>query len=121
MPRHTIGPQHRSRAKALRREMTDAEARLWRELRSHRLGGLGFRRQVPLGPFTVDFACLAERLIVEVDGEHHASGNQLAHDFERDRWLQRQEFRVLRFSNRDVMVEIDAVCRTIPAAAGRPF
>lgn len=75
--------------------MTEAEKRLWGELRQRRLQGQTFRRQQPLGPYIVDFVCLAKRLIVELDGGQHAR------DFERDRlrddWLSKQGYTVLRF------------------------
>jgi len=64
-------------------------------LRNRRLEGLKFRRQVPLGRYVVDFACLEHRLIVEADGPFHDPD----HDAERDQWLASQGFRVLRFPN----------------------
>ena len=59
-------------AKALRRKMTDAEQRLWYLLRAHRFAGHKFKRQVPIGPYIVDFACLNRKVILEVDGGQHA-------------------------------------------------
>ncbi len=59
------------RAKQLRSNMTDAERRLWYRLRAHRFGGYKFKRQVPIGPYVVDFACVARRLVLEIDGEQH--------------------------------------------------
>ena len=56
----------------MRREMSRTERRLWQRLKGRQLNGFKFRRQVPLGPYVVDFACLEARLVVEVDGEHHA-------------------------------------------------
>jgi very-short-patch-repair endonuclease len=67
MPHADIPDRHRQNAKAMRREMTDAERKLWNELRAHRLMGLGFRRQVPIAGYIVDFACTDHRLVVEVD------------------------------------------------------
>ena len=76
------------KAKALRKNMTQAEKRLWGELRRRRLLGCKFRRQQPLGPYVVDFACLSLRLIVEVDGGQHA--RNLVYDKSRDQWLKEQ-------------------------------
>jgi very-short-patch-repair endonuclease len=104
-------------AKALRRDMTEPERRLWWHLR-HRLPleDSHFRRQVAIGPFIADFCCLAARLIVEVDGNQHGFDEAVARDARRTSYLEGQGFRVLRFSNRDVMTEIDVVLDTIDAA-----
>jgi len=64
-------PHQRDRARELRREMTPAEAALWKLLRGRLLAGLKFRRQHPVGPFYADFACVERRVVVEVDGETH--------------------------------------------------
>ena len=80
--------------------MTDAERRLWFMLRAHRLNGLSFRRQVPIGRYIVDFVCQERRLIIEVDGGQHAEN---ARDAERDRWIASKGYRVLRFWNHDVL------------------
>jgi very-short-patch-repair endonuclease len=81
-------------AKSLRREMTDGERRLWLRLRGEQLG-FKFRRQHPLGVYVADFACLAPRLIVEVDGSQHA--DQLAYDARRDDFFRNAGFEVMRF------------------------
>src|SRR5207237_2204899 len=99
------------RARRLRREQADAEAKLWRRLRAHKLPGYWFRRQVPLGPYIVDFACLEMRLLIEVDGSQHA--DQVEHDSRRTAWLESQGFRVLRFWNDEVLKESDDVVETI--------
>ena len=85
------------RAKQLRKNPTDAEQLLWRELRSRQLRGHKFRRQQPLGKFIVDFVCLKARLVIEVDGGQHNQDEIAAYDKERSAWLQREGFRVLRF------------------------
>ena len=72
-------------ARRLRREMTVAESMLWRALRDSRLGGLKFRRQVPIGRYVVDFLSVESRLIVELDGPPHDDPMQRAHDDARDR------------------------------------
>jgi very-short-patch-repair endonuclease len=100
----------RKHAKSLRSEMTDAERRLWSALRAHRLEGLSFRRQVPIGRFIVDFACQEFRLIIEVDGGQHADASR---DIERDQWLSSKGYRVLRFWNSDVLKNLPGVLEKI--------
>ena len=97
-------------AKKLRRQMTDAEALLWRHLRGHRLDGQKFRRQQPIGRYIVDFVHLGARLIVEADGGQHL---QAPHDQERDAWLRSEGFNVLRFWNDDILLRSDAVLEAI--------
>jgi very-short-patch-repair endonuclease len=99
-------------ARKLRLEMTDAERKLWWRLRHRQIAGHKFRRQVPIGSFIVDFACMDARLIVEVDGEQHAE-EQVLHDERRTRWLESVGYRVIRFWNREVLRETDSVCETI--------
>jgi hypothetical protein len=67
-----VSPSQRSRARTMRGAPTDAELRFWRLLRDRRLYGIKFRRQVPLGPYIVDFLCVGAKLIVEADGSQHA-------------------------------------------------
>ena len=97
-------------AKTLRASMTEAEHRLWFHLRAHRFAGCKFRRQQPLGPYIVDFISFSERMIIEADGGQH---NASESDRERDAWLAREGFRVLRFWNHDILqntqVVLDAV------------
>jgi len=102
--------QKRDRARELRRTMTDAERQLWRCLRLRQLEGYRFRRQVPIGPYVVDFLCLQARLVVEVDGGQHADAPA---DRRRDAFLRRRGFRVLRFWNNQVLAQPDAVCEVI--------
>jgi very-short-patch-repair endonuclease len=83
------------RARELRTNQTSTEGRLWGELRGRRLGGWKWRRQVPIGPFIVDFYCPSSRLVVELDGSHHL--DQLAYDARRTRFLHERGLRVLRF------------------------
>jgi very-short-patch-repair endonuclease len=97
--------------------MTDAERKLWYRLRAHRFNGVSFRRQVPIGPYIADFACLQARLIVEVDGGQHGAQRDAA----RDAWLQRQNFHVLRFWNHDVHSNFDGVLQLIADALARSF
>lgn len=116
-PRQSASPRAATHAKVLRRSMTEAERRLWQHLR-HRLPVVGshFRRQVALGSYVADFCCLSVRLIVEVDGEQHGLDRTRAYDESRTNALEQQGFRVLRFSNADVMTRIDGVLGSILAA-----
>ncbi|MGF7006095.1 endonuclease domain-containing protein [Aminobacter sp. BE322] len=117
---HDLVPQRqRKNAKAMRHVMTEAELKLWNDLRAHRLMGLGFRRQVPIGPYIVDFACSSHRLIVEVDGSQHAQAEQAERDAVRTGYLQASGWTILRFWNDDVLRDIDNVCSHIVAVAGR--
>ena len=102
--------QKRDFARQLRGTMTDAEQRIWYHLRGSRLLGAKFRRQFPIGPYIADFACLASRLIVEVDGGQH---NESLHDARRDQFLRERGFTVLRFWNNDVLADTDAVLAAI--------
>jgi len=103
----------RQNAKHLRSHMTDAEKRLWYHLRAYRLLGLKFRRQMPIGPYVVDFACVRHALVIEVDGSQH---QQNAHDAVRDHYLQQHGWRVLRFWNHEVLAQTPAVLEAIRLA-----
>ena len=111
-------PRVRSSAKALRKRMTPAEARRWVHLRDVNRNGARFRRQVPIGPFVVDFACLRHRIVVEVDGSGHAREDARARDARRDAYLAAQGFTVLRAWNDEVLRRLDAVIADIYAAMG---
>ncbi len=100
----------------MRAAMTDAERVLWRALKAIALEGTHFRRQVIVGPFIADFACLATRLIIEVDGSQHGLPAQQDYDVRRTRYLERQGFRVLRFWSAQVLRETSSVIDTIHAA-----
>ena len=76
---------------------------MWRLLRPFRDDGISFRRQAPIGPYVADFAWLAGKLVIELDGGQHNEARALAHDAARTRWLVTQGFDVLRFWNNDVM------------------
>ena len=106
----------RDRARRMRREDTDAEARLWNALRDRRLGGWRWKRQVPRGHYIVDFYCFDAGLVVEVDGGQHA--DQIAYDARRTTWLVTQGYRVIRFWNSEVLSNSDGVCLAILAACG---
>ena len=100
----------RARAKQLRTKLTEPEQRLWYHLRANRLGPK-FQRQVVLAPYIADFAARAERLIVEVDGNTHTGRS--GYDAARTHALEAQGYRVLRFTNADVMTNLNEVLRAI--------
>src|SRR3982074_2202745 len=102
------------RAQELRRGMSGTEWRLWYRLRGRQLLGHKFRRQLPIGPYFADFACLEARLVVEVDGDHH--GDQLVYDARRDRRLSELGFGVLRFWVAEVDENIEGVIDSIADA-----
>ena len=97
--------------------MTRAETLLWRHLKAMRLDGFGFRRQVPMGNYIADFVSHACKLIVEVDGESHDFEERIRHDSKRDQWFESRGYRVLRFTNDDVMKNLEGVVLSILAAA----
>ncbi len=94
----------------MRRAPTPAERKLWNLLRGGRLDGLKFRRQVPIGPYIADFACLYPKVIVECDGGQHADS---AYDELRDAWLQAQGFQVSRLWNSEVLDHPESVADVI--------
>ncbi|MBS0529595.1 MAG: endonuclease domain-containing protein [Proteobacteria bacterium] len=106
-----------SRAKSLRKSMTDAERRLWYRLRAHRLANIKFKRQAVIGRHVVDFVCFERSLVIEVDGGQH---DGQASDLTRDRWLTNEGFRVMRFWNNEVLNNTDAVLSRILEAMADP-
>ncbi|CDX18945.1 conserved hypothetical protein [Mesorhizobium plurifarium] len=118
MTHHRVSPANRCNARKMRKAMTDAELKLWNEVRADRLMGMAFRRQMPIAGYIVDFACPAKRLIVELDGSQHASAEVAATDTVRDAKLEALGWTILRFWNDDVIRDIDNVCQHIVIAAG---
>ena len=117
MPRREVEPRLRGFAKSMRKAMTEPELHLWMHLRHQKLSGLKFRRQVPIGPFIVDFFCPTGRLIIELDGAQHYDDEAIAADLRRSSWLKSQGYRILSFTNLDVLTNVDGVCRSaLPCA-----
>jgi very-short-patch-repair endonuclease len=116
-----VSSNQRSRARTMRGAPTDSELGLWRLLRDRRLSGFKFRRQVPVGPYIVDFLCVGAKLIVEADGSQHAESPR---DTIRDAYLESHGWKVLRFWNNEVLRNREGVLETIFAHAqerqGRP-
>jgi very-short-patch-repair endonuclease len=117
MPHASVSERQRSRAKQLRQTMTPAETLLWRYLKANRIDGLGFRRQVPFKNYIADFTCLSAKLIIELDGQSHDFDAQQRADATRDAFFMTEGFRVLRFSNQDVMSNLEGVVEAIRLAA----
>jgi adenine-specific DNA-methyltransferase len=104
-----------NRAKRNRAEMTEAEDKLWRILRSRRYAQVKFRRQHAIGPFVVDFACVGARLVIEVDGASHARDEQIAFDQQRTSFLEQAGWRVMRISNEEVFAARDGLYNFLDA------
>ena len=117
MPHEPVPPEKREFARRMRRMSTEAEDRLWQELRGRRLDGIKVRRQVPFDPYVADFLCAEAMLVIEVDGSQHGGATR---DERRTRFFKAKGYRVLRFWNDEVLREIDAVCATIIAFVRDP-
>src|SRR5215831_8522212 len=117
MPHSRVSEEHRSHARSLRRTMTRAETLLWRYLKAHRIDGLGFRRQAPMGNYIVDMVCHEARIVVELDGETHDFEQQQERDQIRDAWLATRGYVVLRFMNKDVLSNLEGVVTVIRETA----
>jgi very-short-patch-repair endonuclease len=103
-------PTAQQNARILRRAMTESERKLWSGLRSEQLG-VKFRRQHPVGNYIADFACLAPKLIVELDGSQHQA--QEGYDARRDAFLRGQGFDLLRFGSNEPFIQFDGVLQAI--------
>lgn len=109
-----------TRARELRRDSTKPEKICWELLRDRRLNGVKFRRQHPIGPYFADFACISAKLVVEIDGEHHAF--QVERDARRTAFMECQGWRVLRFWANDVLESPEGITTAISVAlAGKPL
>jgi len=104
------------RARDLRLTDSFAEQKVWELLRAHRMGGLKFRRQHPIGPYFADFACVARKLVIETDGEHHAY--QRGADSHRTDVLEQAGWWVIRFTASEALQNTDGVWAEIVRALG---
>jgi very-short-patch-repair endonuclease len=105
------------RARRLRTNMTNAEAKLWRAVRRNQIINLSFRRQHPIGPYTLDFYCPSLRLGIELDGGQHAEKRVQHGDQKRTRWLVSKDIIVIRFWNNDVLGNLEGVLSEIVRVA----
>jgi very-short-patch-repair endonuclease len=117
MPHAVVSPRQRSRAKQLRQAMTRAETLRWRHLKADRIDGLGFRRQVPIQNYIADFICMSAKIVVELDGESHDFEERQRADQNRDAFFVSEGFQVLRFTNEQVMSNLEGVVETIRQTA----
>jgi very-short-patch-repair endonuclease len=114
--KHAPSPETTAHSRQLRRDSTWPEKIVWGMLRGGRLGGLKFRRQHPIGPYTVDFYCHQIGLVVEVDGASHE--DRAEHDQKRTEYLKQLGISVFRVTNSDATSDAEAVARGIAIAAG---
>ncbi|MGY3486060.1 very-short-patch-repair endonuclease [Bradyrhizobium sp. USDA 4011] len=115
-PNWKVSDRLRSNARALRKNSTNVERMLWSELRGNRLNGATFRRQVPIDNYIADFVCHTAKLVIELDGGQHFSNQGERADAARSAVIEAKGFKVLRFSNLDVMTNRAGVLETITAA-----
>ena len=106
------------RARKLRANQTEAEKTLWGYVRDKRLQGHKFNRQVPIGPYIVDFLCIEEKLVVEVDGVTHGDAHEVAYDEKRTAFLNERGYRVMRCFNADVFKNLSGVLDSILMVLG---
>ena len=99
-------------ARTNRKEMTQAEQILWESLREN-INSYKFRRQHPIGDYIADFVCITAKIIIEVDGEYHNEPQQQQDDLWRTEFLEKNGFRVIRFSNNEVIYNLSAVINHI--------
>ena len=109
MPRKD--PTQLANARTMRSEMTPPEAKLWQHLRAKRFHGIKFSRQVLIGPYIADFAAREACLVIELDGDSH--GTQVAYDERRTALVENEGYKVIRFTNRDVLGNLDGVLEMI--------
>ena len=103
----------KTRRKSLRKDLTVAEAFLWKQLKNSQFEGRKFRRQQSIGPFIVDFYCPDEKLVIELDGQVHNDIISVEYDRKRDLYLELNGIRVIRFENSEVFKNYDSVMETI--------
>ncbi|WP_157959753.1 endonuclease domain-containing protein [Devosia submarina] len=107
-------------ARKLRREQTPAERRFWRLLEPWRERGCHWRRQAPIGPYVADFVFKQGKLIVEIDGDSHYHDAGMAHDVRRTDYLTGLGYRVVRFTNSDVLGNSEGVYDILRGLLGEP-
>jgi len=109
----TYNSKLKSKARQLRRNLTDSERALWSRLRNKQVFGVQFYRQKPIGGYIVDFYAPGAKLVIEVDGGQHLQGPNVQNDGRRDVYLASLGLKVIRFNSREVMKESDAVVEVI--------
>ncbi|MFH1714959.1 MAG: endonuclease domain-containing protein [Elusimicrobiota bacterium] len=104
------------RSRALRKKQTDTEKKLWRVLRNRQLSGVKFKRQVPVQKYILDFYSSKYKLAIEADGGQHYEEKNIIYDTKRTNILNNQGIEILRFSDRDILKNIEGVCQVIERA-----
>jgi very-short-patch-repair endonuclease len=107
-------PRNTARAKELRNQATPAERSLWKAMSRRQIAGYKFSRQMPIGPYFADFLCREAMLVIELDGYSH--NLQQDYDTRRDTYMADQGYKVIRFTNADVLGNVDGVVQTIAVA-----
>lgn len=110
----------KTKARSLRTKPTDAELHLWHRLRRKQILGVQFYRQKPIANYIADFYAPAAKLVVELDGAQHLEPGQSKYDAQRSRDLEQQGLKVLRFDDRQVLLQTEAVLETIFQAMKNP-
>ena len=118
MPHFEVPVRNRQNARRMRRALTEPELKFWNAVRAHRLMGLSFRRQMPIGGYIADFACAEHRLIIEIDGATHSLDKQIKRDDHRDAALNALGWRVIRFTNDEILYHLDEACMHILRVIG---
>ena len=119
MPHAGVSERLRGRAKQLRLTTTRSETLLWRYIKANRIDNLSFRRQVPFGNYIADFVCFAGAVVIELDGASHDFVERQDADRNRDVFFAEQGFQVLRFTNDQVMSNLEGVVEAIRQAVAR--
>jgi len=107
-------------ARKYRRELSYPEVLLWQRLRA-KAAGSKFRRQHPIGQYVADFYCVAARLVIEVDGQIHATPEQINADLAKDAFLTENGYRLVRVNAADILKDADSVATAIGALAASPL
>lgn len=102
-------PETFIKARKLRKKMTPAENKMWSQLRNRKLFNYKIRRQHPVGQFIVDFFCVEKQLVIEIDGKIHLRSEIIEHDENRTAELERLGLRIIRFTNDEVMTDMECV------------
>lgn len=118
--KRTLVPLKTAFARELRKDLTPGEKALWKNIRKKKFHGLKFRRQVPIGPYVVDFLCVGKKLIIEIDGDSHYEPGAQERDAKREAYLRAQGFDVLRVGNRQTVQEVEAVLTKMRLVLGFP-
>jgi len=103
----------KSKARQLRKNLTDSERALWTRLRGKQIAGVQFYRQKPIGDYIVDFYAPKAKIVIEIDGPQYLEASYTEKDLERDERLSRLELRVLRFNSRQALKESEGVMEAI--------